>query len=233
MSKVYIVNGIYLCYKLQDARAMAKQTARPFLAGLISTLLLSSPVLGLLRPIPIDVKPSSSSLSSCQQPPSNTPPFSMKVSYDGTSCTVPVSPGESILVAMERFNVAETLGLPEMPSDCRRGSCLTCSAVHAPDSQSDSLYRGDDGLSPAVSRLAAKKGFVLTCSSFVRGDGLHLQLAENHLAWNEIYRNRLEAEETQRVARKALARVLRKSAERNIADWTRETEEVYRQSLDH
>lgn len=159
--------------------------------------------------------------------------YPVTVSFDGSSCVIDVQLGESILAAMERHGrVAETLGLPEMPADCRRGNCMTCAARHASDSNPTSLERGEDGLAPSLSRHVkkSKSAYVLTCSSFVKGDGVHLELAENDRIWNDLYRRRLESEDTRRVGREAMARVIRKHAERNRELWTEETEEMLRKS---
>jgi len=135
---------------------------------------------------------------------------------------------------MERSGVASVLGLPgDMPSDCRRGNCLTCSALHSADSVTANLRRGEDGLAPSLSERAATRGFVLTCSSYLSGDGVHLELGENHRVWDEMYRKRLEeSEDTQRIAREAVARVMRRGAERNVLEWAKETEEALRKSSD-
>lgn len=157
---------------------------------------------------------------------------SLTVSYDGRSCEVTVEPGETILAALERSGVARELCLPEMPSDCRRGNCLTCTAQHLSGSKTTSLIRGEDGLSPELSKQVADRGCVLTCSSYIEGEGVELKLGENNQAWNDLYRLRLNEEETQRVAREAMARVIRRSAERNINEWAKETEDIYEKSGD-
>ena len=149
-------------------------------------------------------------------------------------------PGESILAAMERHQVSTKLGiLTDPPSECRRGNCLTCTAaatlklpeVGADDKQSLSMFlRSDDGLTPSLSEWIARRGYVLTCSTYVLGPGVNVELGVNHDAWQDVYKNRLEGEETQRAARKALARVIRKNAERNVDEWKRGTEQVLLES---
>jgi len=156
----------------------------------------------------------------------------LTVSYEDRSCEVPVQPGETILAALERSGVSRDLCLPEMPSDCRRGNCMTCTAQHLLGSKTSNLVRGEDGLSPELSKQVAERGYVLTCSSYIEGDGVQLKLGENNQAWNAMYRLRLQEEETQRVARAAMARVIRKSAERNLDEWAKETEEIYEKSGD-
>jgi hypothetical protein len=79
-----------------------------------------------------------------------------------------------------------------------------------------------------MSHCVAEKGYVLTCSSSIHGNGVHLKLGENHMVWDDVYRARVQDEESQRIAREAMARVIRKSAERNVDQWAKETEEVFR-----
>jgi hypothetical protein len=154
--------------------------------------------------------------------------YTMQVSYEGQSCSISVQPGETILAALERSSNTSTLCLPEMPADCRRGNCLTCTASHRPDSQKENIWRGEDGLAPCMSQCVSEKGYVLTCSSSIHGNGVHLELGENHQVWDDVYRVRVQDEDAQRVAREAMARVIRKAAERNVEEWTEETEEVFR-----
>jgi len=126
--------------------------------------------------------------------------------------------------------VADELGLPALPSDCRRGSCLTCSAVHSSDSQTDSLRRLGDGLSPTVSGVVEKRDYVLTCSSTLVADGTHLILGEHDLVWDDVWRRQLEDEETKQVGREAAARAMRMNAERHLDEWAKETEESLQKS---
>jgi len=192
--------------------------------------------------------------------------YVVKVSYEGRTCEISVDVGESVLNAMERSSkdVARQLGLSGLPSDCRRGSCMTCSAVHNSDSRTQNLTQRGDSLTPATSRrvLASaasadttatpssveaasvlanvnhdenrqedKRRFVLTCSSYVEGDGVHLELGKCDSAWIEAYRTGIESdEETQRIARESVARAIRKGAERNVAAWKARTEEVLRRT---
>lgn len=83
-----------------------------------------------------------------------------------------------------------------------------------------------------MSRLVLDKGYVLTCSSYVTESGLRLQLGGNHRLWTEVYASpgRFTTYDAQLAARSAMARVIRKSAERNVEQWTRETEKVLRKT---
>jgi hypothetical protein len=93
-----------------------------------------------------------------------------------------------------------------------------------------SLHRGDDGLSPHMSKAVKKAGYLLTCSSFVVGNGLKVQLGVNDGVWNDMYRLRMQDDAAVRVARDAMARVIRLVAEENIPKWKRETEEVLKRT---
>jgi hypothetical protein len=150
----------------------------------------------------------------------------VKITYDGFTRDIPVFRNESILNAMERMNIAQKMGLPDLPSDCRKGCCLTCSAIHAENSVTSNLYVGTDGLNPSLSTELSDNGFVLTCSSYVRGNGVHLSLNQNVEAWQAMYRERFESEGLQLAGRKAMARVIRRNAERRLDEWIRETERV-------
>jgi hypothetical protein len=180
----------------------------------------------------------------------------LTVSYENSMATVRVFRNETILAALERSpEVAIQLGLPgcALPSDCRRGNCLTCTAQHLPGSQLSNLQPatsfnsapdtaatmhdgGDDGcvgdgLSPAMAKDVKEMRYVLTCSSTIAGDGVSLRLNVNDQAWQDLYRVRLEdKEETRQIARQAVARVMRRSAERNVVAWAQQTEEAFKKS---
>lgn len=191
-----------------------------------------------------------------------TPPkyHSLTVSYEGQSCEILVRHDETILEALERCRVQDILALPEMPADCRRGNCLTCTAwCRGDDSQTIShlsysehlltleeseqlqhqqrrqsrqqlrqshVLQADDGLSPELSRVLSQRGFVLTCSSYLRESGLELELGSNHYVWDQVYRERLESTEMKDITRAACARTIRGYAERNLEKWTNEVEQV-------
>jgi ferredoxin len=167
------------------------------------------------------------------------------VSYAGKSCNITVGNSESILSALERqstFVKSQLTDLPDLPSDCRRGNCLTCAASlvwksvedDAPLVDAEFISTQDDGLSPTMSEMIAKKGYILTCSSFITpqrsAPAIRLELGVQQDVWKEVYRDRFATAESQLTARAAMARVLRQSAERNLPDWMRATERVLRQT---
>lgn len=149
----------------------------------------------------------------------------LKVSYEGQTHEIPIGPEETILEALENIQSIDA----NMPSDCRRGNCLTCSARVVRDDHSH-LQRGEDGLSPYISEFIEQKGYVLTCSSYVKGEGVQLELMANNNIWKKVYQQRLQQPEMQVIARNAMAQTVREHAERHVPEWTQETEEVYRKS---
>ena len=98
----------------------------------------------------------------------------------------------------------------------------------------------DNGLSPTISKMIADQGYVLTCSSFVispQNDNtagtcevLQIELGVHNEIWNEVYDHRFTSPETQLVARSAMARVIRQSAERNPLEWIQSTEKILGQT---
>jgi len=153
--------------------------------------------------------------------------------YENRSCDIRARADETILTALERNQGSlERLGLPNsiIPSDCRRGNCLTCTGTHA--SVSSRLASGTavvcdgDGLSPHMSRTIQEKGYILTCSTRVVGEGLQLNLGQNHEIWKDMYQDRLEREPTQDEKWAAMARSKRRTDERNKARWKNNMEEL-------
>lgn len=183
------------------------------------------------------------------------------ISHEGRSCEIRVRPQETILAALERHAQllqSQLPSLPEMPSDCRRGNCLTCAASFsyqqnitrmqmdtAEPKTTQAKVVAMDGLSPAISRLVMEKGYILTCCSYIptpdtaflssssvveeqNATLLHLHLGENHALWQEVYASpgRFTTAEAQLAARSAMARVIRRSSERNVPAWTQKTEQI-------
>lgn len=151
--------------------------------------------------------------------------FSFEVTYDGRTLQVEIEQDESILAAMERSGVIE-----DVPSDCRRGNCLTCVGRHSHGSQESSLQRDADGLSPHMSKELAERGHILLCSSYVSGDGLKLELGQNYRAWDEMYRQRVEDESMRRIGLEAVAKAMRLRSEANVEEWKEETENMLENS---
>ena len=134
-------------------------------------------------------------------------------------------------MALERSGAADGLCVSSFPQDCRRGNCLTCTGrIKEGTASSANLVRGEDGLAPHVSNDLAKQGYVLTCSSFVVGDGLKLELGQNADVWEETYRKPYESIDTQKAGIEARAKLLRLVAESDVPKWTKETEETLKKS---
>ena len=160
----------------------------------------------------------------------------MTVTYEGRSALVHVEPSESILSALERTGAADALCLSEVPSECRRGNCLTCTGrvVAGPPS---SLRRDGDGLTPSVAEDLEAHGLALLCSAGGGGvvccrdpDGLIIELGRNGEAWELSYRARFESDDANRIGLEAQAKLLRRVAEQNVDKWTEDTEESLRRS---
>jgi len=165
----------------------------------------------------------------------DTPPpeYTITLHYEDSSCDIQARSDETILMALERNQLSlQRLGLPNsmIPSDCRRGNCLTCTGTHA--SVSSRLASGTavvcdgDGLSPHMSRTIQEKGYILTCSTRVVGEGLQLNLGENHNVWKDVFQDRLEEEPTQNTKWAAMARSKRRSDELNKDRWEKEMEKL-------
>ena len=172
-------------------------------------------------------------------PSSHSAEHTITVHYEDRSCDISVRSDETILSALERNQLSlENLGLPNaaIPSDCRRGNCLTCTGTHASVSSRQASGRAvvsdGDGLSPHISQTIQDKGYILTCSTRVVGEGLQLNLGENHKVWKDIYQDRLEKEPTQDVKWAAMARVKRQSDERNKAQWEKQLEDLVQKDKD-
>lgn len=152
-----------------------------------------------------------------------TTEFLVQVQFDDFAETdsISVRRGETLLSALER--AASQLGWSEVPSDCRRGNCLTCTARHTPESSTEHVQPlTDDGLSPGLSIDGEE--YLLTCKSTVTGPGVVLQVGQNSALWKHVYQSRFEDESTRRAADAAVARVLRKAAEKDPEGWRVETE---------
>ena len=149
---------------------------------------------------------------------------SVEVTHEGRTTSVLVKPHETILMALERNRPSLSA---DLPFDCQRGNCLTCSGLVKEGSSS--IAHGDDGLAPAVGENLRKKGFILTCSSYVVGDGVKIELGQNDAAWTETYKTQpsLGMPDT---GNAAAAKAMRLAAEKDVPKWTRDTEKTLEKS---
>ena len=173
--------------------------------------------------------------SNVQRPDEKEKPadqFDVQVAYEGRVCNIQVRSDETILAAMERTGAADELSLPSLPYDCRRGNCLTCTGKHSANRQTSSIEFGEDGLSPHMSKEVRKKGYILTCSSHVVGDGVSLELGLNSDAWTDMHKNRLEEEPMPTIGRAAMAREIRRNDEKDLRRWAAETKSALEKSGD-
>jgi ferredoxin len=159
------------------------------------------------------------------------------VSYEGELFPVSIQRGqETILNALERQHQLSTR--VDLPSDCRRGNCLTCAARILTEDSSvlQQHLRSTDGLSPTLSKFIREQGFLLTCSTYVlkkSNSESHptqsqpvLELGAYTGLWKKVYADRLVDEDVRVATKEAMARAIRRSAEDNIEEWTRDTERL-------
>lgn len=160
--------------------------------------------------------------------------FFVQVQFEDFSSTdtISVRQGESLLSALER--AASSQGWSEVPSDCRRGNCLTCTAKHSDTSVKEHVEPlTEDGLSPSLSingnDNSGDDSFFLTCRSTVTGPGVELSVGQNSAVWNHMYKTRFANDSTRQATDAALARVWRKAAESDPERWRQQTEAVWEQ----
>jgi ferredoxin len=156
------------------------------------------------------------------------PAFRATVVHDGRACEVDAYLGETILAALERNGIMDRLCLPFLPSDCRRGNCLTCAGKVL--SGNDAIVRGEDGLSPQGSEELKRTGYILTCCSYVVADGAQIELDAKNEVWGDMYQARFTSREAEQTKRESVAHLLRLRAESNVPRWKAETEEALRKS---
>ena len=153
--------------------------------------------------------------------------YTVNVSHQGQSIDLEIYQNESILSALERSSAHDMLSLPSLPHECRRGNCLTCSSRHAKTSNIDNVELKNDGLAPSLVKEMKERNFVLTCSSYVLGDGVELELDVSDDAWREIHIDRVISDkEGERIRNEAVAKAIRMANERNIDAWSKTTERL-------
>mmetsp|Transcript_37091 Transcript_37091/g.68089 ORF Transcript_37091/g.68089 Transcript_37091/m.68089 type:complete len:245 (+) Transcript_37091:97-831(+) len=173
--------------------------------------------------------------------------YPVQIQHQGHSATIFVKEDEPILQALERQSTFSTnrhkptvegekssdeserkssaLALSNIPNECRRGNCLTCSSRILESSSHNILANVDNGLSPTVASEVTDSGYVLTCCSYVTGPGVVLELDQNDKVWDMVYRNRMCDKDSKQVALEAQARSLRTVNEENVGQWKSRMEE--------
>lgn len=153
--------------------------------------------------------------------------FTIKVTHQNKTMTIPISPDEPILQALEKQDLQDKLSLHSLPQDCRRGNCLTCSGRILSGNPKDILM-DDDGLTPSMSDRISKKNLVLTCSSYVKSDGIHLELGVCDDAWRELWGGSQPwvDEEGEIIRNDAVARAIRMNDEKSLNRWVLKTEKM-------
>ena len=107
--------------------------------------------------------------------------------------------------------------------------------MHLPQSDQDSVITIDDGLSPFVRDMVDRKGYVQTCSSYVVGDNVWLELGVCHDVWDTIWGTNTNSNgigndfKGERIRNEAMAKCIRKADEKNLARWAEKTERILEQ----
>ena len=155
--------------------------------------------------------------------------FNIKITHQNKTATIPIRSDEPILQALERHNLQDTLSLPSLPQDCRRGNCLTCSGRLLCGDLSQDIKLVNDGLSPSMSQKIQKQNIVLTCSSYVKTEGVHLEIGICDDAWREVYgsSNPWEDAEGERIKTDAVAKAMRVKDEKSLNRWALRTEKSF------
>lgn len=165
----------------------------------------------------------------------DTTSYPVQIIHQGRKTTINVHENEPILQALERQStIADgrdqkmALALSNVPHECRRGNCLTCAsrAVKSATSDNNLVANVDNGLSPTISSELSKSGYVLTCCSYVTGEGVVLELDQNNEVWDVVYKQRLCDGDTKQVALEAQARLLRRVDEENVEKWKNKMKKV-------
>lgn len=73
-------------------------------------------------------------------------------------------------------------------------------------------------------------GFILTCCSYVTGPGVVLELDQNDMAWDFVYRKHPSDKESKRAALEGQARLLRRTDEQNVEDWKKRMKHTWEMS---
>jgi ferredoxin len=159
--------------------------------------------------------------------------YTIHVSHQGQSADLKINQNESILSALERSSIHDKLSLSKLPQECRRGNCLTCSSRHAKNSNINNVELREDGLSPSLVDEIKDRNFVLTCSSYVLGDGVELELDVCDDVWREIHIDRvINDEDGERIRNEAVAKTIRMANEKNYYKWSKKTEKLLMESDD-
>lgn len=142
--------------------------------------------------------------------------YSVKLTHQSKTIDVQIPSNQTILQALEQQNVKDLLSLPDLPQDCRRGNCLTCSAKI----KSGKVSLQNDGLSPSMAQRIQNDNIVLTCSSVIEQD-THLELGVCDDVWREMYGSSVPYEdlEGEQIVQDAVAKAMRVAGEKNFNKW--------------
>lgn len=169
---------------------------------------------------------SNSNTQETQETLSQIKSYSVKLTHQSKTINVQIPSNQTILQALESQNVKDALSLPDLPQDCRRGNCLTCSSRILQNKKGVVLQ--NDGLSPSMAQRIENENIVLTCSSFVKEEGIHLELGVCDDVWREMYGSSVPYEdlEGERIVQDAVAKAMRLAGEKNFNKWVVTTEKM-------
>lgn len=182
--------------------------------------------------------------------------YPVQINHQGHVATIDVREGEPILQALERqsrlpntsknyvksmssqsseetkSSKSSSLALSQIPHECRRGNCLTCSSrivqssTNNRNAQNNILANVDNGLSPTIASEITNSGYILTCCSYVTGPGVVLELDQNDEVWDIVYKKRVcNNVDSKQLAMEAQARLLRRVDEENVGKWKKKMED--------
>lgn len=87
----------------------------------------------------------------------------------------------------------------------------------------------NDGLSPSMAKKIQKEKLVLTCSSYVIDEGVHLEIGVCDDVWREVYGSTppFEDAEGERIKNDAVAKAIRVKDEKSLNRWALRTEKSF------
>ena len=176
--------------------------------------------------------PSRLTASQSPIPPENEISHPVQIHHQGLTATIHVKENESILQALERQSSSTSkqssstaLGLSNIPHECRRGNCLTCTSRLLSDESNHIQPNINHGLAPRIGHDLSQHGFILTCCSYITGPGVTLELEQNEEVWDRVYRGRFD--DLHWMGMEVRARQLRRVDESNVGGWKERMEKLF------
>lgn len=172
------------------------------------------------------------------RPEDDTIAYPVTVRHQGHVATIHVRENEPILHALERQSITTSLGLSNIPHQCRRGNCLTCAAhltsseEEEEDEEESTNYNNNiqanvnTGLTPSIDRELTSNNYILTCCSYITGPGITLELEQNEIVWDRVYRERV-VENMGVLGMEMRAKQKRGVDERDVGRWRKRMEKLF------